>query len=494
MNRIARLIFALLLAAWGTGYAQAPTELLEEQFDVEDEARTGTGDIVFTADFGAFRGPEGKTREEVYFQLHTEQLAFVEGIGSHRATFEVGVTLTGSQGDTAAHHVWGRMVELRTAEETMDQTKAIQDQFTFYPDPGTYDVRMWVADRESQSMGSFEGRIEVPDFEGGDLVVSNVQMASGIAPAGASEEFVKQGYQVSPNVNRALSTQDSVVHFYYECYNLSEPNGTVTVAYTIEDEEGFTLATDQRRFRTAGQSFAMAESLPIDGSQANPGTHYLKVQVRDDASKRIASSERSFLIVKPLAAQVLATDEASLERYYKQIRYIASEKELDTYKSLGPEEKASFILDFWRERDPTPGTPRNEFAEEHFRRIQYANDRFVALGAMGIDQGMDTDQGRVYIKFGPPDDIERELNPGSRGGDIGIGDPDGAETLFRSGGSSGLGSTSDFGDKPYEVWTYHRLGGYIFIFRDRRSMGVYELVHTTHPQEAPYDPGWALQN
>lgn len=490
MIRNAIMVFAGLLLVAGVARAQAPTELLEEQFDAVDESRLGTGDIVFMADFGSFRGPEGKTREEMYFQLHTEQLAFVEGIGSHRATFEVGLALTTEEGDTAAGGVWPRMVELRTEAETQDQTKAIQDQFVVYVEPGRYDVRVWVKDRENQAMGSYEGKLEVPDYEQESVTVSSVQVASEIQQTQEENEFVKQGYLIAPNVNRAFSTQDTVVSFYYECYGLSEPNGTVTVAYTVEDEEGFALATQQRRFRTAGQSFALAESIALDPEQAEPGGHYLKVQVRDDASRQIASSERPITIVKPLAAQVLATDEASLERYYNQIKYIASEDELDTYKSLGPEAKAEFILDFWRQRDPTPGSPRNEFAEEHFRRIQYANDRFQGMTVNS--QGMNTDMGRIYIKYGPPDDIERELNPGASSGDIVMGD----DALFRSGGTSGVGGAgAQFGDKPYEIWTYNRLGGYVFIFRDRSEMGSYELVHTTHPQESPYNPDWArLQN
>jgi|GEM_PF-2638156 len=489
------VISACLLAVWGGANAQAPTELLEEQFEVVNESRVGEGDIVFMADFGAFRGQEGRLREEIYFQLHTEQLDFVEGIGSHRATFEVGITLTGTEGDTAAHHVWGRMVELRTEEETLDQTKAIQDQFVFYPEPGQYNVRMWVTDRANQATGAHEGRIEVPDYETGEVIVSEVQIAADVQQSQEESEFVKQGYMVSPNVNRALSTQDSVIHFYYECYNLSEPNGTVSVAYTLEDEEGFSVATVQRRFRTSGKSFALAESMSIDSDQVSQGVHYLKVQVRDDASKAMASSERTITIVKPLATQVLATDEASLERYYKQIMYVAEQTELKAYKKLGPEEKAAFILDFWRQRDPSPSTPRNEYAEEHFRRIQYANDRFVALGGRSSQtRGMETDMGRVYVRYGPPDDIERELNPGGRSGDIVIGGADEGQTLFSSGGSSGV-SGSTFGDKPYEIWTYNRLGGYVFIFRDRTSMGVYELVHTTHPKETPYNPDWQrLQN
>ena len=65
------------------------------------------------------------------------------------------------------------------------------------------------------------------------------------------------------------------------------------------------------------------------------------------------------------------------------------------------EEREQFIEAFWQRRDPTPDTVENEFKEEHYRRIAYANERF----ASGIP-GWRTDRGRIYIMWGPPDEIE----------------------------------------------------------------------------------------
>ena len=65
------------------------------------------------------------------------------------------------------------------------------------------------------------------------------------------------------------------------------------------------------------------------------------------------------------------------------------------------EERDQFIEQFWLRRDPTPDTVENEFKEEHYRRIAYANEHF----ASGIP-GWKTDRGRIYIMYGPPDEIE----------------------------------------------------------------------------------------
>jgi GWxTD domain-containing protein len=70
------------------------------------------------------------------------------------------------------------------------------------------------------------------------------------------------------------------------------------------------------------------------------------------------------------------------------------------------EERREFIEQFWLRRDPTPGTVENEFKEEHYRRIAYANERFASR-----IPGWKTDRGRIYITFGPPDEIEFSARP-----------------------------------------------------------------------------------
>ena len=139
---------------------------------------------------------------------------------------------------------------------------------------------------------------------------------------------------------------------------------------------------------------------------------------------------------------------------YREIRYIAAERELRLYNSLDEEGKRRFLRKFWKDRDPTPETPVNELVIEHFRRVQYANNNFSGRAK---ERGIDTEKGRVYAKYGPPDDIEY----------------------------SRLASE----EKSYEIWTYEKQGYYEFIFRDRRGTGIYELVHSTMPGEI-YNPHW----
>jgi|GEM_PF-559054 len=89
----------------------------------------------------------------------------------------------------------------------------------------------------------------------------------------------------------------------------------------------------------------------------------------------------------------------------EDVAYIITDAERAAFKSLRSDvECERFIEQFWLRRDPTPGTPQNEFKEEHYRRIAYANEHFAANLP-----GWKTDRGRIYITYGPPD--EKDSHP-----------------------------------------------------------------------------------
>jgi GWxTD domain-containing protein len=86
----------------------------------------------------------------------------------------------------------------------------------------------------------------------------------------------------------------------------------------------------------------------------------------------------------------------------EDVTYIITPGERAAFKRLNTDaERKDFIEQFWLRRDPTPGTGENEFKDEHYRRIAYANEHFGSQ-----IPGWKTDRGRIYIVFGPPDEIE----------------------------------------------------------------------------------------
>ena len=107
------------------------------------------------------------------------------------------------------------------------------------------------------------------------------------------------------------------------------------------------------------------------------------------------------------APRIVAQDSRLPANYKKwlteDVAYIITDSERAAFRALSTnQERDHFIEQFWLRRDPTRGTPANEYKDEHYRRIAWVNDRFQD----GALPGWTTDRGRVYIVYGPPDEIE----------------------------------------------------------------------------------------
>lgn len=156
-----------------------------------------------------------------------------------------------------------------------------------------------------------------------------------------------------------------------------------------------------------------------------------------------------------------------LDNAYRQwltedVAYIISPEERNAFLQLETnEEREQFIEQFWLRRSSNPDLPDNDFKEEHYRRIAYANEHF----ASGIP-GWKTDRGRMYIMWGPPDEIDSHPSGGTY------------DRPMEEGG----GSTSTY---PWETWRWRYLEGIgeniILEFVDPSGSGEYHL--TMDPSE-----------
>jgi GWxTD domain-containing protein len=171
--------------------------------------------------------------------------------------------------------------------------------------------------------------------------------------------------------------------------------------------------------------------------------------------------------------------ERELDSQYKKwlnedVIYIITTEEKNAFLHLSTnEEREQFIEQFWGRRNPDPDSPENSFKEEHYRRIAYTNEHY----ASGIP-GWKTDRGRIYIMWGPPDEVQSHPTGGTY------------ERPFSEGG----GQTSTY---PFEDWRYRYLEGMgedvELEFVDPTSTGEYHLTIDASEKDALlYVPGAGL--
>jgi GWxTD domain-containing protein len=149
----------------------------------------------------------------------------------------------------------------------------------------------------------------------------------------------------------------------------------------------------------------------------------------------------------------------------KDVAYIITDDERKAFKKLQTdEEREQFIEQFWRRRDPDPDTDENEYREEYYERIAYANEHF----ASGIP-GWKTDRGRIYIRYGKADEIESHPSGGS----------------YERPSYHGGGNTTTY---PFEVWFYRYLpgvgSGIEIEFVDPSGSGEYRIARSPEEKDA----------
>jgi GWxTD domain-containing protein len=177
-----------------------------------------------------------------------------------------------------------------------------------------------------------------------------------------------------------------------------------------------------------------AEGAASPAQQAQPPASPAASQDQEpDPLKRKRSDKDQIQAQKALHQELSTAYKTWLNQ---DVVWIITDEETKAFKSLSnDEEREAFIEQFWLRRNPNPDSPENEFREEHYRRIAYANEHFAAG-----KPGWKTDRGHIYIAYGPPDSQETHPSGGA----------------YQRPMSEGGGQTSTF---PFEIWNYRHLEG-----------------------------------
>ena len=201
---------------------------------------------------------------------------------------------------------------------------------------------------------------------------------------------------------------------------------SIAAVFLIFSIGGFAQNAADTNSQTDGTTAQSASSPKVKTASAD-------TQTNQDPLKRPLTDKQKKENQKALKGELSKTYKKWLD---EDVRWIITDEERQTFKRLSnDEERDQFIEQFWLRRDPTPDTVENEFKEEHYRRIAYANEHY----ASGIP-GWRTDRGRMYIMYGPPDEIDAH--------------PSGGE--YNRPMEEGGGTTTTY---PFEDWRYRYIDG-----------------------------------
>lgn len=362
---------------------------------------------------------------------------------------------------------------------------AAQQRFTLPDTSETARQRMFVqVTRAAVPAGRYELRATVPAPDGGSPTLSlrqpvdvsaaaepgiaDVTLASSIRRSDdRADPFFRNGLSVQPHPSLVFGNVLPMVQYYTEVYGTTALADTAYTLRTRVVPDGSTEAVDNL---TREQRRAVRPTDVVIGSanvrRLPSGAYTLNLDVLDGSGQVRATSARRFHVYNPGVASsntpvVVAYEassfasmlEADVQRYYETLGVIGSEQDRIRMREITDlAAKRRYLYDFWAVRDANPATPDNEGLQEFERRLALAETRY----GRGPMVGYRTDRGRVLIKYGEPQEIQR--SPMSRNNEL----------------------------RTFEVWGYEGLPGIgqaQFVFIDRRDTGNLEQVYSNVPGE-----------
>ena len=374
----------------------------------------------FGADVNAYLTPTG-TALGFDFETPVSEVAFIKVPAGYGADMRVTVVFRGDKDRQEGGDFWDHRIVVATFGETREASHRIRFHRDFKLPPGEYRVDVTFEDLNGGRISKATGRVRVPAFGPGALGLGDLQF----------------GFCTLDSIFTLLPSRKYEANLDRLCVKGSvfdRRSGPIPSAYQLRwkvfDEAGneqskgdTTVALDN-----AGQF-----TLRPPARDLFLGAYTLEVEVREGA--RQWKTARSF--------EVETLNLPRGQNYATVVEILSNVATREEYEVLRKASSDSARVraweTFWARRDPTPDTPRNEAMLDFFRRVRYANTHFS--GQTGA--GWRTDQGRVYIRYGAPDQIE-----------------DRAAT---------------FQEPPLQIWHSFALNRR-FVFADREGFGRYELV------------------
>ncbi len=364
------------------------------------------GDLKSDFIAASFATRDGGAAVELSYDIPHTSLAFLKAAEGFQAGFEIGLQVLDQEGNPLAGDVWRKAVSVGSYEATIARDSHAVGMVSMALPDGAIRGVFSVSDLSSARRANGKFRVETPT--GGVLL-----------------RFLHRG-RVHPT--RAYGLHDTVA---VVAEMLESPGDVDSLRFVVRTGDRVIAEGLRPLVDSGGRKRAFFRVPVADSGKAarlDSGSHDIEVSaVGGDVQ---ASARAGFRVRVPF----FYDDDAYAEKV-DELLHVATSQEMNQLRGLPPREREEAWHEFWDRRDPTPTTERNEREEEYFERIEYAKENF----ARG-DKGYRSDRAQVYVRFGPPDNIESR--------------------------------PFEIDRRAYEIWYYYG-AGYEFVFVDRSGFGVY---------------------
>jgi GWxTD domain-containing protein len=342
----------------------------------------------FTADLVLSLDGEGRPALAVsvaisYVGMQWVRLEDRRSAGRYGAAAEIAVAFEPRKGGRLFGDVWERRIVVESFDDTRAPRAMLVERRSFDIPPGAYDVAVTVRDLNAGTESKAREPLHVPDYSRVPVGFADLELGR----ADSTSEFRSVPTRIYGLDAKNLAARASM----FDRRPGSWPRQHV-FRYRVLDEVGQKVVEGSADV-TLSRSAEPVVIGPI-GTELFVGHYVFEVELVENRSRwRV---DRSFEVEEsgPPRGQ-------EFERILEPLSYVATADEIESLRELTVENRARGWEQFWRRRDPTPDTPRNEALIEFVRRVRHAERHFQGYGP-----GWRSDMGRIYIRYGPPDQVE----------------------------------------------------------------------------------------
>lgn len=367
---------------------------------------------------------------------------------------------------------WERTLSSRAAAYAESGTSTLLEAFRFGVMAGAYEVELRAYPTDAPDLGT---KVRLPiEAYSERPAASDLFLASGVEPidaeGGGSWSITHGGFGIAAVARTSVLPQKPKLAYYVELYGGDEVEAVQVAAVVADQESGAELLrTPAASVEVMVGGTPFAGNLPLTGLP--PGDYKLRLEIQ--SAEGSVSREAPFVMLEPSAvpdfeiasyesSYFASLSDAELLANFGGIGYLVSESERQVFESLPFDAKRRYLTAFFQAQDTDEDPDKNEFLEEYLERVGKVRMLYGELVGTGERAPWTTDAGRIYLRWGEPE--ERLINHF----------PSSSDT--RSVG----GIDSLQGQAPYEIWRYGSTG-FVYLFTQESQFGVWRMIFTTDP-------------
>lgn len=403
-----------------------------------------------------FRGTEGNTEAVVNLMIPKTLFQWIDNGESYEFEGVVDVRVF-INGNSAAQDVFRILESAVDRPGPLERQISMVQQSRFILTKGSAVFSAGVTDLVSKHVHMATKNVIIRTIDDTYLSTSDLLVCTFLKREQLVDEnsINRNGYTITPNPSGVFGLGRPMLYAYSEVYGLQDDGGTYTANYILFDRSGKEVFQRGPFVRKKpGESSVETMGFNVMGLLA--GRYRLRLEVIDDQSDQKTFVDHDFFVVKEQSTDfnnnftmiLDAMENDELQDFMDIVGYFMSESEFQTLMKANRGDRIVQLVDYFKKRNLGKNTNENEFYNQMNTRIALADQQFSTRNF----SGRKTDRGRALIRYGRPNDIEPYPANEDR--------------------------------YSYEIWHYDDSDdGFTFIFINKDGVGMFEQIHSTHPDE-----------